>query len=497
MARKRRDRNEQPAPESRKQQHLSRRDREQRKLILSIAVPLLVLAGGILVFGAWRELYQIPNTPVAEVDGERVPASAFTQRIDYDRRLLLNRIRSFMPLLQSNDPSVISQLVGGQRTNIAQTTQDNLIDEAIIRQESAKRGLPVAEADVDQQIYGEIATALAPPATSAPEVTPTPAITGTAAAAATLGTVVATATPAGTATPAPTLAVTPISTQEVGRQFEQMVQPMLDQLKMTQSQYRNIVRQQVYRDKLKKVLSDAIPTAEKQVELEYLQFKDKETADKAAAELAKGTSWDKVLAQYGPTPTPAPGASPTPTEPPSAPTPAAGTPGGATATAGPPPTATPEPYAQQKGGPTWFTKHKLTTDWAAKAEDVDTLMAVAKGKASQAIAGGSGFYVAFVRDVDEQRAVDEAELKTRRDNALDDWLKPRKDELDKAGKIKKYPLEAFVPPEPAWFSEGFDRLLATPAATLPGGGLSVLTVVPPAESTSPAGTPASGGTPAP
>ena len=484
MARKRRDRHEQPAPESRKQQHLSRRDREQRKLILSIAVPLLALTVGVLVFGAWRELYQVPNTPVAEVAGERIPASNFTQRIDYERRLMLNYINSILPLIQSSDPSFINQLVSGQRTNIAQTTQDKLIDEAIIRQESAKRGITVEGADVDQQIYGEMATALAPPATAAPEVTPTPLVTGTLAISATVR------APA-TATTAPTAEVTPISTQEAGRQFEQRVQPMLDQLQMTRAQYREVVRQQVFRDRLTKVLADEIPAAEQQAELDYLVFKDKATADQAAAELGKGTTWADIVARFGPRPTPAEGeASPTAAAEEGGGSLAVGT---GTPTAGPTPSPTPEPYALEAGTPTWYTKYKLTTDWAVKPEEADAVLAVAKGALAPVLSGTKGFYLAFVRDAAANRPTDETELKTRRENALTDWLTEKKNELTAADLIKRFPLEAFVPPEPAWFSQGFDQLLATPVATVPGGGLQISTMPPPAAATA---APA-GGTPAP
>ncbi len=321
-------------------------------------------------------------------------------------------------------------------------------------------------------------------------MTPTPPVSGTLAVTATLS------APTATATPLPTVAVTPLSTQEIGRQFEQQIQPMLDQVGMNRAQYREVVRQQVFRDKLTKALADEVPTAEKQVELDYLLFKDKATADQAAAALAKGTSWEDVLAQYGPKPTPAAGEEGTTPEDAAAAgapeaTPAA--PAAGTGTPVEPPTATPEPNAFELGPPTWFTRHKLTTDWAlSKPEEADAVLALAKGQPSPVLSGGRGFYLARVRDLAESRAVDEAELKTRREGALDEWLKGRKEALEKESKIQRYPLEAFVPAEPPWFIELFNRLMATPVATVPGGGLSISTVAPPAEATGPAATPARG-----
>lgn len=488
MARKRRDRDV-PGPDNRKQQHLTRRDRERRKTLLGITIPLLAVAGAIIVFGAWRELVQVPSTPVAEVAGERITSGTFSTRMQYERRLLMNQLSNLMGLMQSSDPSFIQQFVGNQRTSIPQTTQDKLIDEAIIRQEAAKRGLTVTEADVDQQIYGELATALAPPATSVPELTPTPVITATETLSGTLA--APTATVAATQTPTAGPTAVPLSTAEIGRQFERRVQPMLDQLEMSIGQYREVVRQQVYRDKLTKDLADAIPATERQVDLRYLLFKDKETADAAAAALEAGTPWSEVLTRFGPTPTPAPDAVATPTlEPTAAPTAALG------GTAAPPPTPTPEPNAFEQGEGGWFTRNKLVKDWALAEADADTLLGLAKNSFSQALSGGRGHYVVWVVDAQADRPVDEAELTTRKESALDDWLKAAKDEITKADKIKKFPLPNV--PEPAWFVAAFNQMLATPVATsgltvgtaLPNpDGVQVMTVVapPPAGTAAPAG----------
>jgi hypothetical protein len=279
-----------------------------------------------------------------------------------------------------------------------------------------------------------------------------------------------------------------LSTTEIGRQYESRVQPMLTQLKMSKAQYREVVRQQVFRDTLTKNLADAIPTAEPQVNVRYLLFKDKETADAAAAALAQGTAWSEVLTRFGPTPTPPPDATATPTpEATVAPTAALG------GTAAPPPTPTPEPFAFEQGEGGWFTRHKLVKDWALAEADADTLLGLAADKFSQALSGGRGHYVVWVTQADKARAVDEAELQTRKDSALDDWLKTKKDEVTKADQIKKFPLPNV--PEPQWFVDAFNQMLATPVAPagLPAGtgvptpgGMQIMTVVAPP----PAGTPA-------
>lgn len=545
MARKRRDQEVQPAPVSRKQVHLSRRDRERRKLILSITVPLLVLAIGVLAVGAWRELVQIPNTPVAEVEGERIPAGTFADRMQYGRRLLLNSISSYMGLLQSNDPSIISNLIGPQRTNLPQTTLDSLIDEAIIRQEAQRRGIEATDADVDQEIYGQMATSMAPPPTSMPEIVATPIISGTAEVAEV----------ASTPTPPPTVAPPTIATSEIGRKFNERVQPMLDQLAISVATYREIVRQTVYRNKLSEALAEEVPTAEKHVKLEQLLFEDLEAANAAVNALSNGATWAEVLAQYGPTPTPtadeaaesdlAPAADEAAAddttstaetgtsdgqEKPAASAGAAGeagtssgAPAGAasegdspaTAAAGdeaaaagtpgaeaPPPTAavpptpTPDPHALEAGETDWITQKGLVDRWAISADDAAKILALEKGQTSTALSGGRGFYVALVVDVEESRALGEAELTQRKEGALDDWLAAKRAELTGADRIKRFPLEAFVPPEPQWFIDGWERLMGQSVPSIPGEGLQISTAPPPPPEDAGGGGD-SGGAPAP
>jgi parvulin-like peptidyl-prolyl isomerase len=477
MARKRRQRDE-GVPETRKQRHLTRRDRERRKMLLGLTVPLLVVAGGILVYGVWTEMVQKPNTPIAEVEGERINAGSFASRVQYERRLLLNNAVNLQNMLQSSDPSILQQFVGNQRPTVPQTAQDRLIDEAIIRHEAAKRGIEVTDADVDASIYDDLATALAPPATPVPEIMPTATVSGSLAVSLTVTAPAATAT--ASTTPTPKATSKPLSTEEIGRQYESRVQPMLDQVEMTRAEYREIVRQQVFRERLEKALADEIPTAEKQVDLDYLLFEDDETAKAAAAALQGGDSWDEVLARFGPTPTPAPDAA-TATPAPS-PTASTGSPA-------PPASPTPVPNALEAGEGGWFTSSALVSKWSLAEADAEKVLGLADGAFSEALSGGRGYYVVRVKDVQESRAVDEAELTQRKDTVLDDWLKKTKDALTAANQIKRFPLEAFVPPEPTWFSQGFDQIMATPVATIPGGdALSVSTIVPPPPDAGAAGT---------
>jgi hypothetical protein len=277
----------------------------------------------------------------------------------------------------------------------------------------------------------------------------------------------------------------PISTQEIGRQFDRRVQPMLDQLDMNRGEYREVVRQKVFLDRLTKALADAVPTAERQVELEYLLFQDESTAKSAADLLSQGEDWAAVVARFGPTPTPPPDAPvPTPEPPPTAAL-AGGTPA-------PPPTPTPNPNALEQGEAGWFTRHKLITDWSLVEADADAVLALLTGKSSAPLnSTGRGFYVVHVLNAEDERPVAAEELQARKDSALEDWLNKAKDALTQSDGIKRFSLPEV--PEPPWFVTAFDQLMTpmpTTALTVgtapPPGGVTLMTVAaPPAGGTAP------------
>lgn len=635
MTRRRRDEQRLSPTDSRKAVLRHRRDRRERQMVLAVLVPVSVLIALFLGFGAYNELWRKPRQPVARVEGEAVTAAQYSKRIQYERLQLLNTLQTFQQFASANDPSFLVNLASGQRANLPQTTVDRMIDEALIRKEAARRDIAVTDADVTEYLAkNDLESVLRPSATptvtgeptkpGAPSPTPTPTATS----------LPADATPP---TPTPTVDFT-FTADDFDKAFENYIQSgVLMTLQISKSDFYDIVRQRVYRERLNTALGATVPITDKQVELAYLLFNDKATADEAAKALADGATWDAVIEKYGPTPTPTlepepaadapgsielPGASPEPatdgtpaseesapasdddgasvdgtdpaespasgeateaatTEPPAdeggdappvesdqaftdqltsepaagttstpraasgsptsstaAATPeatdnagatagataagrpaATGSPTGASATAGTPadeptgdatsaagsgtaapaeppmptvppaPTTPPEPFAFQKGDAEWYTLESLKAKLGLNDTDADKVLAIEKGKPTEAIQTSNGYLVARVNDSDAARALPEDELKTRRDGAVDKWLEEARLAKDA---VQRFPFTDLVPAEPEWFVQRYNEFVPSVQAqpTLDMSSIQVSTSAPPAA-------PAEGGAPAP
>jgi hypothetical protein len=455
--------------ETRKYVLRQRKAERQRQRLLAVLIPILVVVGGIMALGVYREVQQ-QRQPVARVNNEVIGAATFAKRVQYQRQQVLNTLQSFASLATSSSPDFLIQFATQARNNVAQTVMDQLVDEALVRQEAAARGLIVSEAEVDQDIQDQMATAISPAPTEAPEATATLADTAALTAAATVtGTAAVTATTA----PTPTLAAARLETA-----FTDLVEPILTRTGLSRDDYRAIVRQQLFREKLTAALGAELPITDKQVEATYLLFQDQSVAEQAAKELAEGAAWEEVVGRFQ-RPPGQPTASPADLV--AAPTAAAlelaaggaiTTTAGITATAGltaavaasptPPPSPTPEPYALELGERLWMTKNALKNRLGLDDTRADEILTLSAGTASGAVQGGRGFYVIYVFQVDDERELEEAELTERRDGALEPWLEKRR--ID--AKIDRFPTEGLVPAEPPWFVQAFEQLVGQPQPTL-------------------------------
>jgi len=375
---------ERPSPlENRRRLLRERRDKRQRQMLISVLGPVALLCIAFLAIGAYNELYRKPNTPVARVKGEDITVGQFAPRVQYERYQLINTLNTFASFGSSSQPDFLRQFAEPQRARMAESTLDKLIEEALIRQESAQRGIEVSDADVsDYLAKKDLASVLRP--------TPTPTATAegaaaTASAAATTGATATTGAMAesdGEATP--TEGPTPTATSEdfeysddgFERAFTDYIEPVLTQTTLSRSQFYDIVRQRVYRERLGKALGETVAITDKQVNLEYLLFQDQATADQVAKALADGESWESVAGRFGPRPT----ATPTATVPATATTEVTATIGVATPTG--------EPAGSSEAGAVQATE-ALTATQAVANEDVTATALVPTATASGAAATGT------------------------------------------------------------------------------------------------------------
>jgi len=211
-------------------EHKSRAEREaqiQRWVVIGTIVTVAVVAV-ILVAAVVIELIVTPNQVVATVNDDTITVAQFQQRVRLERALLNQQINGYLALLtaQGLDPN---QFAGQEplRTWLARVqipdqlgnaVINDMVDDLLIRQEAAARGISVTEADVQAQIndfFGfDPETAGQPPtATPSPTVTPTPFVSPTPS-------------PVPTSTPTP-IPATAESTDEPDTEAAAAVEPTI------------------------------------------------------------------------------------------------------------------------------------------------------------------------------------------------------------------------------------------------------------------------------
>ncbi|MCL6512498.1 MAG: SurA N-terminal domain-containing protein, partial [Anaerolineae bacterium] len=175
------------------------RERRMRQLIIfgSILLGVVTVA---LIAAALVQIFVIePQRAVASVGGQTINVQQLQKRMRYDQAQLLNRVnqlsQQIAQLQQSNDPSgqflqqfyqqQLQQLVlQGSAEQIAQNSLNAAIDDLLIRQEAARRGITVTPEDVTEELetsFGLYRKTLTPFPTYTPVTPDTPVPTATGA----------------------------------------------------------------------------------------------------------------------------------------------------------------------------------------------------------------------------------------------------------------------------------------------------------------------------
>ena len=328
MASRKRRRAEQEEPRelTRKQIRHSARERERnRKIVLftSIAVGLALI---FVIVGIVYQFVITPRSTLASVEDEKIVTRDYWKRVRLEQNELQNQLVRYTDLErqfgnQGFFASQITQIQGLLSSPFSLGVQvlDQMINETVIRQEAATRGLTVSDAEVDDALRQQIAASrqalTVPQATetaeanaaataTAAEWTPTPTLDASSAVTET--------EELPTPEPLPTL---PILTDEGFQEGLGEFETNLKQIAgMSLAEYREIVRTNLLAEKLQEIVGEEeVAAVEEQVNARHILLSVRTPA---------------------PTPTPVPEGFPTP-EPTLTPTPL---PEGA-----PAPTPTPEP----------------------------------------------------------------------------------------------------------------------------------------------------------
>lgn len=202
--------------------HLARKQREeqQTKVILIVTIVIAIAVVGLIAYGLIQSNIIRPNHTVATVGDQVIKASELDSRVKYTRVQLIDQAYTYYQYytIYGSDlggsflqyaQSFASQLSDSE--TLGKGVLDDLIYEAIIRQEAAARGITVTKEEVDQAM--QEAFGFYPDGTSTPTTTATVVATPTYSKTE-LALVPATSTPTETQEPTETPEVTTTSSEE-------------------------------------------------------------------------------------------------------------------------------------------------------------------------------------------------------------------------------------------------------------------------------------------
>lgn len=296
--------------------HVARLQREQQqsRIILYVFIGILSTVVLLLVYGFLDIKYFQLKRPVAKVGEVEILASQFEPRVRLQRQQLLGQYNQYAQYGQLFGMDVTAQLEQIQSqlnapTSIGNAVLDQLINEELIRQEAAKRGITVSEDELTEAMQSTFGFFPNGTPTSSPtptqfvlpelpaealaivSLTPTANPTSEATATATITsgtpqvdvtvepafTATATLEPTAEPTAGPTSTPLPTSTPYTQAGFEGEFNNARDsvmKLGFKESDYRGLFEIQLLGKKVKDVITVDVPRTEKQVWARHILVSD-------------------------------------------------------------------------------------------------------------------------------------------------------------------------------------------------------------------------------
>ena len=157
---------------TKKQIALGRKEARQNRIILILVGSLIAVIVLILAFGALSELVFKPNSPVATVNGQKIPVDDYQNLVNYNRYNYYSNIASLQNGLEqlNTDPEQNSFLISFYEQQLSQVESalalapqdslDELIDAELALQKAEQEGIEVTDQEVDQAIDEDFRSAL-------------------------------------------------------------------------------------------------------------------------------------------------------------------------------------------------------------------------------------------------------------------------------------------------------------------------------------------------
>jgi parvulin-like peptidyl-prolyl isomerase len=346
------------APSRRQQSRWRREQQQQRTLYIAIGVLVVVVlaifAGGLVYDNVIRA-----NQVVAQIGPESITAAQLLDEVRPQAGAIDAQAK------QLGSGTNVTNYVDQQKRNLPDQVLNSVVDEKILGQEAARRGISVSSSELDDKERQSVAEYQA-----ATNPTPTPEASPTAESPAAADTVTAIPTPATPTTP------TPVPTLE-DTAYGAALQQLLDKNSLTESDLRKQLSQSLLRDKLQTALGqEQAPDQQEQVHAEQIAVATQDQANDLLTQLQGGADF-ATLAQQNST----------------------------------------DVATKTKGGDMgWFPRGTQS-----KAVE-NAAFALQPGQLSEVVQDGSVYRIIEVLERDPARQVPPDQLTTQRSKAFNDWL---------------------------------------------------------------------------
>ncbi len=427
MARRsrRKERAQKKGPTRKHRSRSLREQKERRRVLLGMAAvgALLVLVFGV---GVIREYILEPTSPIAAVGKQEVRVDSYQHRVQFNRYQLQGYINQLQAQLQQLDPSDKStdflrqyyeqnlQQLQTRYVNLPSQVIDDMIDELLVQERAEAEGITVSEADVDEEIQRQLAaqagsliatdvtaTAIAGVAASATAAlwTPTPIPSPTATLTATTApTDTVAAPPSDLGPPPPTPTVHTYTADEFQSDYETFLASLKSGPGISESEFRQMTRASLLRQKLQEVMAQQVPTEDEQIHARHILVETEEEAQAVLERLAAGEEFAAIAQEVSK-----------------------------------------DTGSKDDGGDLgWFARGQMVSPFEEAA------FALEPGEISDPVATSFGYHIIELLEGPEARPLDAAALQRRQQSALSDWL----DEARLGPDVQRFWSPEDVPPDP-------------------------------------------------
>ncbi len=312
---------------TRKEVLIARREREQMRVIylgVGLAAALIII---VLAIGAVQTFFIEPNAAIAQVDEQEVITRDYNTRVRYERflldeqyqQLIFQRFNAsqqqteddqFSQFLINQYDQLLNQLLQ-QRSILDREVVDTMIDDILISEAAAERGVSASEDEINEfinrflarreggltaQAATETETARADASATAALWTPTPTFTPSPTLT-TTNSITPTATPADTPTPQPTATLNILDDSALSTQYTAWLGTLSDGPGVSEDQYRDIIRNFVLIEKMREVIGDDVALTAEQSNSRHILVETEEEAINALARLNAGEDFADLAAE--------------------------------------------------------------------------------------------------------------------------------------------------------------------------------------------------------